>query len=82
MKLMRKAFSPGGILAHSGADPGEQIAEADLFAGAIGKFKNPSSHRDVDFDDPKEAADLIRLANQLFRMLERRKPQGANPTKP
>jgi uncharacterized protein (TIGR02391 family) len=69
--LMRKAFMPGGILAKDGVDPGEQAAEADLFAGAVGKFKNPGSHRDVDLEDPKEAADLIRLANQLLRMVER-----------
>src|SRR5439155_13523639 len=41
--LMRKAFNPGkGLLADEEQEGGEQQATADLFAGAIGVFKNPS----------------------------------------
>jgi len=69
--LMRKAFSPkNGILADKDADPGEQTARMELFAGAIGMYKNPSSHRDVNFSEPKEAADIIHLANQLLRIID------------
>lgn len=71
VKLMRRAFkSPDGPLTDTEATPGEQQATMDLFAGAIGSFKNPSSHRNVNFTDPKEAADLIHMANQLLRMVD------------
>jgi uncharacterized protein (TIGR02391 family) len=69
--LMRKAFNPkDGILTDKSVDAGEQVARMELFAGAIGMYKNPSSHRDVAFNDPKEAADIIHIANQLLRVLE------------
>ncbi len=69
--LMRKAFnSQNGLLTDKISDGGEQVARMELFAGAIGMFKNPSSHRDVNFSDPKEAADIIHLANQLLRIVE------------
>ena len=52
VKLMRKAFKPGaGPLCDESAEPAEQQAMADLFAGAIGAFKNPASHRTVQFED-------------------------------
>jgi uncharacterized protein (TIGR02391 family) len=70
--LMRKAFgSPNGPLTDQQADPGEQRAMMDLFAGALGIYKNPSSHRDIEFSDPNEAADVIHIANQLLRIIER-----------
>ncbi len=69
--LMRKAFNPkDGILTDKATDGGEQTARMELFAGAIGTHKNPSSHRDVTFADPREAADIIRLANQLLRIVD------------
>jgi uncharacterized protein (TIGR02391 family) len=71
VSLMRKAFNPtDGILTDKTADKGEQVARMELFAGAIGTFKNPSSHRDVGLTDPREAADIIHLANTLIRILE------------
>jgi hypothetical protein len=74
--LMRKAFHPeNGLLTDSTQVPSEKQAISDLFAGAIGSFKNPSSHRDVDFTDPAEVAELIMFADQLIRITERRKPE-------
>lgn len=72
VNLMRKAFSPkDGVLRDPEAEGGEQQATADLFAGAIGAYKNPASHRTVQFDDPVEAAEVIQLADLLLRILHR-----------
>lgn len=69
--LMRKAFGPPrGPLADQSAPKGEQMARMELFTGAIGTFKNPTSHRYVDVNDPREAADIIHIANTLLRILE------------
>ena len=70
--LMRQAFKDGGALADATSDAGEREATSALFAGAIGVFKNPSSHRQIDFDDPTEAAEVVLLADLLMRLLDRR----------
>ena len=70
--LMRRAFhDETGSLTDQEAAPGEKQAISDLFAGAIGTFKNPSSHRDVDFEDPGEVAEIILFANYLLRFVGR-----------
>jgi uncharacterized protein (TIGR02391 family) len=69
--LMRQALKPGGPLADKGAHGGEVVALMELFAGAIGAFKNPASHRTVHFDDPVEAAEVVQLADLLLRLLRR-----------
>lgn len=72
VKLMRQAFKPdGGPLTDPGAEVGEQEAISSLFAGAIGVFKNPSSHRTVSYDDPTLAAEAVLLADLLLRLLDR-----------
>jgi uncharacterized protein (TIGR02391 family) len=70
-KLMRKAFNvDSGPLTDSAQAGGERAATADLFAGGMGVFKNPSSHREVDFDDPTVVAEIVLFADLLLRMLD------------
>jgi uncharacterized protein (TIGR02391 family) len=70
--LMRRAFTPDtGPLTDSTLPRAEQEAMAHLFAGSIGLFKNPNSHRYV-FHDAVTAADLIALASYLLRLVEAR----------
>lgn len=72
VKLMRQAFKPdGGPLTDPEAEMGEQEAVSSLFAGAIGAFKNPSSHRTVDYGDPTLAAEAVLLADLLLRLIGR-----------
>lgn len=73
VNLMRSAFDvQDGPLRDDEAVPSERQAMSDLFAGAIGLLKNPTSHRFVDFTDPQEASEAILLANYLLRIVERR----------
>ena len=71
VKLMQRAFSAEkGVLTDPEADPGEQVAMMELFKGAIGLFKNPTSHRPVDYDDPTLASEVILFADLLLRLLD------------
>lgn len=71
VKLMRTAFGEGGALADPKLDPGERVGRMELFAGAIGTFKNPPSHRQVNYSDPTEASEVVLLADLLMRLLDR-----------
>jgi uncharacterized protein (TIGR02391 family) len=80
--LMRKAFDvKSGPLTDTAAEPAERQARSDLFAGAIGSYKNPHSHRNVALNDPDEAAEIIMLANHLLRIVDARRgaSEGAEP---
>jgi hypothetical protein len=59
VSLMRTAFGKAGPLTDPAAEPGEKVAIMDLYAGSIGLFKNPSSHRYVDFDDATLGGEVI-----------------------
>lgn len=69
MKLMHKAFDPGGPLANSAQEPGEQAALAQLFAGAIGTYKNPTSHREAP-SAAKTALRALTLASELLFIVD------------
>jgi uncharacterized protein (TIGR02391 family) len=80
-KLMRKAFDvEHGRLSDKTAEPSERQALSDLFAGAIGAYKNPQSHRNVELDDPDEVAEIIMLANHLLRIIDARRPVPEDPS--
>jgi uncharacterized protein (TIGR02391 family) len=79
--LMQEAFRDSGPLADSTADPGERRGVRELFTGAFGAVRNPLGHRNVEWTDPVEAAEMVLLADLLMRQLDRiqRRPPASGP---
>jgi uncharacterized protein (TIGR02391 family) len=77
VKLMRDAFRPAqgtnppGPLTDTALPVAEQEGMMNLFAGAIGLYKNPQSHRNVP-TDPMDAAEVIIFASHLLRLVDTR----------
>ena len=81
VNLMRKAFNiDNGPLTDQNAIPAERQALSDLFAGAIGSYKNPHSHRNVAVNDPDEAAEMIMLASHLLKIVDSLSPAHEGQT--
>jgi uncharacterized protein (TIGR02391 family) len=71
VKLMRAAFDPkSGPLRDSSRESGEQEAMAHTYAGAIGLFKNPPSHRLNAFDKAEQAVSLVLFATYLINQVD------------
>jgi uncharacterized protein (TIGR02391 family) len=73
MPMMKKAFNPeNGPLTDYSVDVAEREAMRDLFAGAIGSYKNPHSHRHEPIESPREAVEIILLASHLLHVVDPR----------
>ncbi len=67
---MRKAFNlDSGPLTDQRSVKAEKQAMSDVFAGAIGLFKNPQSHRKVE-TGAVEASQLINFASYLLSLVD------------
>jgi uncharacterized protein (TIGR02391 family) len=73
--LMNKAFGPAGPLADPEMPRPEREGLQSLYRGAVAVFKNPASHRPLNFDDPLEAAEIVLFADLLLRILDRTSPR-------
>jgi len=73
MTMIKRAFNPEtGPLTDHKVDVAEREASRDLFAGAIGSYKNPHSHRHEPIESPREAAEIILLASHLLHVVDTR----------
>ena len=69
VSLMRNAFrTDDGNLTDENQQQAEKEARSNLFAGAIGSYKNPSSHRNVEMT-AEEAVEIIIFASHLLRIV-------------
>jgi hypothetical protein len=76
---MREAFAPErGRLTDLQSERAEQTARMEMFAGAVGSYKNPLSHRDVRLADASEAIEIVLFANHLLRIFDRRVEAAAS----
>lgn len=70
--LIRRAFhKTEGELADVNVVESEKENMQHLFAGSIGSFKNPGSHREVSYQSD-ETVELLMLASRLMKIVDER----------
>jgi uncharacterized protein (TIGR02391 family) len=78
--LMRKAFDPKtGPMRDDTATDMEKLAISEMFAGLIGAYKSPRSHRHVVLD-AVEAAEIIVFASHLLKIVDARAAKMDRPS--
>jgi uncharacterized protein (TIGR02391 family) len=74
VKIARMAFhQESGMLTDLTELPGERQALSDLFAGALGRYRNPAAHGSREFNDPVETAELLMFASHLLKIVDSRR---------
>ena len=80
VQLASRAFHPeDGPLTDMTLEKGERVALMNLMVGAIGSYKNPSSHRRMAISTD-EARDMIILASHLLKIVEERAARRVSST--
>ena len=69
IQLVNDLFGNKGILASHFKNDARRRGYRDLYAGIIGVFRNPSSHRFID-PTPEDGGALIVFINVLLKMLD------------
>ena len=71
VSLITKALHPSkGVLSIPQCKlSAEQEGVYNLFKGAVAFFKNPSSHRSVNYEDPLTAIEILAFAELLLKIL-------------
>ncbi len=78
VSLMGKAFNEKtGKLTDHNQHKDEKKARLNLFIGAIGAFKNPGSHRDVEIT-AEEAVEVVFFASHLLRIVDSCNPSATS----
>lgn len=79
VELMEKAFDPEtGKLGERIQTKSEKQAIQALFMGAMGLYKNPPCHRNINFT-AEEAAEAIIFANHLLKIVDSGTPASTKP---